>query len=346
MRLHRHLIQFLLLASPLAAEMVDYQGRLKIGGVNHDGTAPFKFAIVSDKGGVLWASGEMLLPVSKGIYAVRLGDTAAGMSPVDGAMLRSVPPPMLRIWSNHAPQGWQQLGSDVPLGGPTPASTGAAITATQADAILGELREIRLLLAGRQQPSAPAAPEPPQIVSVPLGDGPSFGAADAPLVVVEFTDYQCGFCKSFHDETMVALKKSYVDTGKLRILCRNLPLDFHQHAMPAAQAVVCAHQQGKFALMRDKLFAASARLSTDVIAQSAKEAGLDMEAFRTCMGSAQTLERVKRDMQDAQQAGISGTPSFVVGTVADGKVTGMRVVGAQSFGAFDTELKKLLSKEK
>ena len=97
--------------------------------------------------------------------------------------------------------------------------------------------------------AAPAAEEaaPRAIVRLKLDDKEySLGRADAPLTIVEFTDYQCPYCRQFQAQTFAQLKKNYIDTGKLRFIVRDLPLEFHSAARPAAEAAHCAAEQGKF----------------------------------------------------------------------------------------------------
>ena len=118
-------------------------------------------------------------------------------------------------------------------------AAGATITGSQADAILSELREIKQLLArqgGVPAPARPSAPAAPEIVTVPLGDGPGIGSPDAPVVLMEFTDFQCPFCKRFGIEILPELQTKFISTGKLRLVARELPLDMHKQAVPAARA--------------------------------------------------------------------------------------------------------------
>ena len=329
----------------LIAEVINYQGQLRVDGAAPTGTGQFKFAIINDQGMPVWRSNEMTLPISNGVYNVRLGDTAAAMPDIASGLLTSGA--RLRVWFNDRSSGWQQAGGDVPLAS-NPSAGPGAMANSQAEAILSELREIKTLLA-RQSPAARApAPGPvphaePQIVTIPINDGPSLGKADAPIVLVEFTDFQCGFCKKFHDETFPALKKTFVDTGKVRVLTRNLPLNFHPQAEPAARAGFCANQQKKFWPMREALFKISASLSPEAIENAAKEAGLDLDAFRKCIEKPETKAAITVDGNVAQAAAIGGTPTFVLGKIDNGKVTGVKIVGAQSQAAFEAEINKALS---
>jgi protein-disulfide isomerase len=339
--------------------VLTYQGRISVADAAFTGQGYFAFAILDAQGAILWSSGEfpfegttkvspkaVKLMVSTGIYAVRLGDATAGMPVLDVALLKRSASPHLRIWFNDGTRGWQRAGEDVPLASAigTSGDGNPALGGSQADAILRELRELRAKVDRQPanpspQPAAPA----PTIATVSVGTAPVLGSSNAPLVLVEFTDYQCGFCKRFHDTTMADLTKSYIDTGKLRVVSRNLPLGFHNNAEPAAQVALCSHQQQKYWPMREKLFANSTQLTAANFMKAAEELKLDMGAFRSCLDGKTFAGQVAKDAQDAATVGITGTPSFILGKQTGDKVTGKIIVGAMPFAAFDAEIKKMLS---
>src|SRR5215471_6315867 len=122
------------------------------------------------------------------------------------------------------------------------------MTRDQADAILNELKAIHQLLLTQQNvaaaKAAPAAAPASDNVQMKMASGwYSIGRDDAPVTMVEFADYQCPFCRKFHAETFAELKKNYIDTGKVRYVSRDLPLDFHPNAPGAAVAARCAGEQ-------------------------------------------------------------------------------------------------------
>ena len=180
-------------------------------------------------------------------------------------------------------------------------------------------------------------------VTIPIGDGPALGRADAPLLLVEFTDLQCPYCKRFNDSVLPELVKNYVEAGKLRITSRSLALPFHAQAEPAAHAVLCAHHQDKFWAMRELLFSSNTSLGVSNFTHAAELLKLDVPAFRACIDGKAFAQQLRKDSADAQAAGITGTPSFVLGKPAGGKVSGLLIVGARPFAFFDAEVKKLLS---
>jgi protein-disulfide isomerase len=214
-------------------------------------------------------------------------------------------------------------------------------TGGQMSAVLAELREIRALIEGKPTTTATPAVE---AVTVSVSGAPATGSADAPLVLVEFTDFQCPYSISF-EKTMTGLKTKYVDAGKLRVVTRNVPQPFHSLAVPAARAAMCAEQQGRFWAMRERLFAANGNLPDDALQKAAVEAGLDVAKFDACLASADVAAAVDRDTQDARAAGIVATPTLVLGRLAGDKVTGVKLVGGHPLLRIEMEMRKLLNDE-
>ena len=333
--------------------VLNYQGHIDAEGSDFSGNGFFVFSIHDSNGEILWASGDFpqagtttlpkaawRLAVHDGLYQTRLGDTAAGMPVLDVSRLRTATNPLLRVWFTDGKRGWQAAG-DSPILPALAAPSG--ISGAQADTILRELRDVRALLQKQQgSPQPAAARDVVKIVTVPLGDSPSLGAADAAVVLVEFTDFECTFCKRAHDDVLAALQKKFVDTGKLRLVSRSFPLAMHAHAEVAAHAALCADAQQQFWPMRDRLFAAGAALSDDAMLAAAVDLKLDSKAFSACLAAKTFAPRIARDTQDATAAGITGTPSFVLGRVKDGKVTGTLMVGAKPLAQFEAEIEKLL----
>jgi protein-disulfide isomerase len=168
------------------------------------------------------------------------------------------------------------------------------------------------------------------------------GATDAPVTVVEFTDYQCPFCKRFILSTFPLLKRDFIDTGKVRWIVRDLPLGFHPNAYKAAQAAHCAGDQGKFWEMRDTLFRNNANLGIEQLPGYARDIGLDGDAFDACLSSDRHQAQIEQDSQDADRIRITGTPSFVIGKTAGDSVSGRLVIGAQATAVFTAEIKRVL----
>jgi|RhiMethySRZTD1v2_1073278.scaffolds.fasta_scaffold472793_2 protein-disulfide isomerase len=216
------------------------------------------------------------------------------------------------------------------------------ITREQADTLIKEIRELRRVLESLRAPRQ--AERPPDVkVRVEVGGLPMLGRADAPLTLVEFTDLECPYCRAFHVGTFEQLKREYIETGKLRFVSRDFPLDFHPNARPAALAVRCAGEQGKFWEMRHGVTLNAAALSREVYDRLAGELGLDAGRFAACIAADQYRAAIDRDVADALAAGVSGTPTFVLGPTTPGtSVEGQRLVGALPFPMFETQIKALL----
>jgi protein-disulfide isomerase len=228
----------------------------------------------------------------------------------------------------------------LPLGAQD-AAKDPGITRQQADQILNELRQIRQLLE-RQQAKAPQdREEQPTRAKVNLAGFAMLGSKEAPLTIVEFTDYQCPFCQRFHTTSFADLKKNYIDTGKVRFYSRDLPLDFHPNAMRAAQAARCANEQGQFWTLRDVMGANPNKLDLDSLVADATDLKMDVSAFRACVESEKYKNAVQTDVLEAMKIGASGTPTFVVGKSTPDGVDGELVVGAQPYPVFDQKLKEL-----
>jgi len=150
-------------------------------------------------------------------------------------------------------------------------------------------------------------------VKIEQGASPSKGPDSAKVTVIEFSDFQCPYCKR-GKETVDELLKAY--PNDVRVVFKHLPLAFHPHAMPAAKAATAAQKQGKFWEMHDALFNNQEKLSDEFYEAKAKELGLDVVKFKADFADPATEAQVKADMEIAQKHGIQGTPGFLVGGVA------------------------------
>ncbi|MCI5066028.1 thioredoxin domain-containing protein [bacterium] len=170
-------------------------------------------------------------------------------------------------------------------------------------------------------------------VKIPVGSSPVKGPKDAPITIVEFSDFQCPYC-SRANETVEQIVKNY--KGKVRVAFKNLPLPFHQEAKPAAAAALAAGEQGKFWEMHDALFENQQKLSGEFYTAQAKELGLDVKKFEKDMKSEKIMKQIEEDTKLARENGISGTPGFFVNGVA--------VKGAQPFPVFKQVIDRWLQK--
>jgi protein-disulfide isomerase len=229
----------------------------------------------------------------------------------------------------------------LPLAGQV-ANDQTPLTRQQGEEILKELRQIRQLLEKQQAKAAQPQEEAPTRAKISDLNGVSMlGSKNAPITIVEFTDYQCPFCQRFHVTTFPELKKTYIDTGKVRFFSKDMPLDFHPNAMRAALAARCAGEQGKFWELRDTMGANPNSLDIEHIVNFAGDLKLDTTALRACVDSGKYKEPVQRDVLEAMKIGANGTPTFVIGKSMGDGVDGELVVGALPFPMFDMKLKDL-----
>lgn len=215
----------------------------------------------------------------------------------------------------HVTERWQGRG-------------GPAITQRQAEAILAELQalERRLGSADRAQPAT---------VTVSVAQHPALGRTDAPVTLVEFTDYQCPYCSRFHRETFPALRSRFIETGKVRYVVLDLPLPMHGNAQLAAQAAHCAGEQQRFFALHDLLFEHHNDLAPARLRQLAREAGVKLAPFEDCLADGRYLKPVRQSGALAAALGIRGTPTFIIGpTRDDGTVQGRKLVGAHPAQVF------------
>lgn len=218
------------------------------------------------------------------------------------------------------------------------------LSAEQGEAILKELQAMRELLEKIEQksPAQQARRQRPTTAKVSFKGAEVLGDPDAPVTVVEFTDFQCPYCKRFIDTTFDELRKKYIDTGKVRWYVRNLALSFHQDARKAAQAAHCAGDQGKYWDMRAVLFRNARNLKPDDLRKYAAGIGLDMELFNACLDSDRHLARIDRDGKDANTQQLTGTPSFVIGKADGDWLEGKLVIGAQPERVFSAAIDNAL----
>lgn len=180
----------------------------------------------------------------------------------------------------------------------------------QCNEMLGKYDSVIADLKKMEAANQPLTPE--QQAKLAAGDAPSWGPADAKVVVVEFSDFQCPYC-SRAAEAEKALKAKYEGSGAVRFIFRQFPLSFHQEAMPAAVASLEAHAQGKFWEYHDLLFQNQKNLNRETFERIAGEAGLDVAAVKAALDENRRKEQAEADMKLGEEVGVQGTPSMFVG---------------------------------
>lgn len=192
------------------------------------------------------------------------------------------------------------------------------------------------------QPSPAAATEAqspaPAPAPKPVRHFNQMGGADAPVLLLEFTDLQCPYCARHALQTFPQLKRDYIDTGKVQYASRDLPLERHPQAFPAAVASRCAGEQGKFWEFRHALFAQQEALASEPYARIAGELGLDIERLEACRKDGRQADNVRADIELARLSNISATPSFVLGRIVNDEFQGETFSGAQPYENFKARI--------
>jgi protein-disulfide isomerase len=217
-------------------------------------------------------------------------------------------------------------------------------------ALKKDVQDLRKEVETLKAKSTAAPVQPPQElqeVTVSIDDDPLKGKADAPVTIIEFSDYQCPFCGRFVKNTFPDIAKKYIDDGKVKYVFRDFPLEFHKQAPKASEAANCAGDKGKYWEMHDKLFDNQSALTVDKLKQYAADIGLDTESFNACIDSGKHADEINKDLEDGKKATVSGTPTFFIGKSQSGKkeIAGKRMVGARPFSSFEQVIEQLLAEQ-
>jgi protein-disulfide isomerase len=186
------------------------------------------------------------------------------------------------------------------------------------------------------QPQVGPAEQPAteQVFNVSSRDLNSIGSTDAPVTVVEYSDFECGYCRRFYDTTFKQIMAEYVQKGLVRVSYKHYPF-LADSSMPKAIVAECAAEQGKFWQMHNALFGGQIPNAPEATIRSsgieiAKQLGIDADIFAKCLDNPAVKERISADASEAQNLGVRGTPSFLI--------NGKLIVGAQPFSAFKIAL--------
>jgi len=203
-----------------------------------------------------------------------------------------------------------------------------------------ELAEEGRLAEAFTPPDEPEPQEPAGPQDVPIDNAFSIGDPNAPVTIVEYTDFQCPFCSRHFQETYPQIRENYVDEGLVHYVFKDFPLNnIHPQASLAAQAARCAGDQESFVEMHDLLFARqnewSGKSPTDIFAGYAEELGIDRAAFEQCLADGTHADAVDADLQEGVQLGVTGTPAFFI--------NGYPVSGAQPYSLFERAIESLMA---
>ena len=206
------------------------------------------------------------------------------------------------------------------------------------------IAKLELKILEKQLPTnQPALP-----LKISSENNPVIGNPDAPITIIEFSDFQCPFCAKFHIDTLPSIMNEYIKNGQVKLVFRDFPIQsIHPNALPASVAAECANEQKKFKEMHDVLFEKQNKWSNQNIesvmntfSQYASDLGLEEKAFDSCLKNGKYIEEIQKDLDDGRTYGISGTPGFFIGNDQIGFI---ELKGAQPFENFkkviDNQLK-------
>lgn len=169
------------------------------------------------------------------------------------------------------------------------------------------------------------------------------GDPQAPVTLIEYSDFTCGFCLKFFRETWPRLRAEYVETGKVRFLYRDFPRGFQGPGLDAAVAARCAGDQGRYWQMHDRLFGDDRSLGLADLRRHAGMIGLDQVLFSKCLEEAPHTEAIRRDLEEGVRLGFIGTPGFVLlRTQGAGQQRPIAIPGAVPFETFKKQIDRLL----
>lgn len=204
--------------------------------------------------------------------------------------------------------------------------------------------EVRLLREQSSKSSA-AKPAAKKLPNIGVSTAPTVGDSKAKYALIEFSDYQCPYCKRHYKQTFPKLKEKYVDTGKVKYVMKQFALDFHSKAKGASIAALCIEKlsAGKYWGMHESIFSGEVSLNKTAYIAYAESQGLDSKEYESCLASDEVSKRVDLDMAEGKSAGIRGTPAFVFGEVKGDEVVGIRMIsGARPFTYFDNLIESAL----
>lgn len=186
----------------------------------------------------------------------------------------------------------------------------------------------------------------PSSIELTLEHADVKGSPNAPVVLVEFSDFECPFCGRHWRDAFSRIDREYIQSGKVRYAFRHFPLEaIHPNAFRAGEAAECARRQGRFWPMHDRMFANARLLQEPDLIEHARAIGADVAAFENCLPAA-AADRVRSDQAEGQRASIAGTPMFFLGTATSaGRVKTVRAInGAHPYEVFKIVIDRMLAR--
>ena len=205
------------------------------------------------------------------------------------------------------------------------------------------IAELELKILEKQLPTK----QPSIPLEISADNDPIIGNPDAPITIIEFSDFQCPFCARFHIQTLPTIMEEYIEKGDVKLVFRDFPLQsIHPNAVPASVAAECANEQGEFKQMHDILFEKQNEWSNletvyaiELFNQYSEQINLEQEQFSSCLSTAKYVKEIQNDLDDGRTYGVTGTPGFFIGNQQIGFV---ELKGAQPFESFKDVIDKQL----
>jgi protein-disulfide isomerase len=205
------------------------------------------------------------------------------------------------------------------------------------------IAELELKILEKQLPTK----QPSIPLEISADNDPIIGNPDAPITIIEFSDFQCPFCARFHIQTLPTIMEEYIEKGSVKLVFRDFPIQsIHPNAVPASVAAECANEQGKFKQMHDMLFEKQKEWSDletvyaiELFNQYSEQINLEQEQFSSCLSTAKYVKEIQNDLDDGRTYGVTGTPGFFIGNQQIGFV---ELKGAQPFESFKNVIDRQL----
>jgi len=207
--------------------------------------------------------------------------------------------------------------------------------------------DVAAIKSGIEEARVPPAQQAERPRPVSIDDDYIRGREDAPLTLIEFSDFECPFCERFFRDTLPQIDQEYIRTGKVRMVYRDFPIArIHKNAVKAAEAAQCAGEQGKYWDMHDMIFKHSKAMSVADLKKYARELKVAGDRFDNCLDSGKYADEVKKDLMDARALGVEGTPTFFVGyTGPDKTVQAYEIGGARPYEVYKEMFDRLLQEK-
>jgi len=200
----------------------------------------------------------------------------------------------------------------------------------------------RVLIENARAQNKPKVPD--RIEELMIDGSPALGQPDAPVTVVEFSDFECPYCRRFHNEVLKPLKRDYIEKGLVRFIHKDLPLPFHREADLAARVARCSQAENQYWQTYERLFDRQSCLTCEGAAAVADPSPEGQERLKKCADEASTRTLVNTDRSEAELNGIRATPTFIIGpTISRNRHTGQVHAGAMPWPEFRRLVDQALS---